>query len=189
MRLLVARHAPVEAAGLCYGRREVRVKIHPVAAAERLARTIPERRPWLMTWSSPSSRCLEPALRLAERLGCRHQLDERLHELSFGEWEGRSWVSIEKEDAGRYVPWMERWQVSAAPGGEAPSELVARVSDWWRSLPRDVDHLLVAHAGVIRALRVVAADLSWEAAMKTEAPHLEWIELPTLRLEPWTASR
>jgi len=189
VRLLVARHAPVEASGLCYGRKDVPAKLDPAFVADRLARTLHDARPWLTTWSSPSSRCAEPARMLAERLSCGHHVDGRLHELSFGEWEGRTWASLEVEEAERFSAWMNEWQTGAPPGGESPIELTKRVEDWWRTLPRDSDHLLVAHAGVIRGLLVVATGISWEVAMKTKAKPLEWIEIPTLRLEPWDTPR
>jgi hypothetical protein len=37
--------------------------------------------------------------------------------------------------------------------------------------------VLIAHAGFIRALRVLMSESSWEDALGAEVPHLEWIPI------------
>ena len=46
-------------------------------------------------------------------------------------------------------------------GGETVTDLATRVGDWWRTLDTGA-HFLMAHAGVVHCLDVVAAGLSWE---------------------------
>ena len=99
-------------------------------------------------------------------------IDPALWELHFGVWEGRSWAEIAAGDGARMRRWMEHWRGEAPPGGERVVDLEARVERWWLRLAPGGQHLLVAHAGVIRALRVVVREMEWEEAMATEVPHL-----------------
>lgn len=151
----------------------VRVDHESAAATMRAAARqalAPDEAP-VSVWSSSLTRCAEPARRLALAGGLPHRLDARLLELSYGVWEGRSWEALEREDGARLSAWMAAWREAAPPDGESVMELESRVRAWWSELS-DGTHLLVAHAGVVRALRVIVADESWENAMATPVPHL-----------------
>ncbi|HEY0136378.1 MAG TPA: histidine phosphatase family protein, partial [Nannocystis sp.] len=67
--------------------------------------------------------------------------------------------------------WTADWQHVAPPGGETVAQLEARVRGWWSALCREHTHLLLAHAGVIRALQVIAG-ADWPTAMATPIDHL-----------------
>ncbi|MCA9616600.1 MAG: histidine phosphatase family protein [Myxococcales bacterium] len=171
MALIAIRHAPTDAEGLCVGRHEVATKM----PHDEAARTIHEGwsgAPPDVVWSSSLSRCLEPARRVAATWHRPHRVDERLLELSYGAWEGRGWDALQHEDGERLRAWMDDWREAAPPGGERVAELEERVRAWWHSLPNG-RHLLVAHAGVIRALRVVVDGARWEDAMRAPVPHLQ----------------
>jgi len=167
--LWAVRHAPVRAVGLCYGRAEVL----PVLAPEQAAATVLAFGTWSVSqvWSSPSARCREPAAVLAAALGVGLHIDERLYELDFGSWEGRSWEALAREEPAALRRWTEDWQRAAPPGGETVAQLEQRVRAWWHELPRAGDQLLFAHAGPVRALRVIAG-ASWDEAMAEPVPHL-----------------
>ena len=182
--LIALRHAPTEVDGLCVGRHDVPTELTHDDAAERMRRaldTLPgvEVTTIDRVWSSPLSRCREPAARLARALGVSHTIDPRLLELDYGVWEGRAWDTIAREDGARMHAWMDTWQTAAPPGGESVATLEARVRAWWESL--DGTQVLVAHAGVVRALRVVARGLTWAEAMRTPVPHLEVEPFPLAR--------
>ena len=51
-------------------------------------------------------------------------------------------------------------------------QLLQRVRAWWKELSAN-DNLLVAHAGVIRALHVLVYGASWVDAMGMPIPHLQ----------------
>lgn len=189
--LIAFRHAPVALSGVCYGRLDVAAELPPEAAAAAIERALHELcvRPGVV-WSSRLSRCALPAAELAERLGVPHALDDRLAEISCGAWEGRAFSDIERDDPAAYAAWLDGWERVGPPGGESALEVESRVRSFWRQLgsPRGVagvdvasdadvaslarPHLLVAHAGVLRALRVVACGASWPAAMSAPVPHL-----------------
>ncbi|WP_437315050.1 histidine phosphatase family protein [Sorangium sp. So ce385] len=203
--LIAFRHAPVALSGVCYGRLDVAAELAPgdaAAAIERALRDL-DLRPGVV-WSSPLSRCALPAAELAARLGVPHAIEARLVEIAYGAWEGRAWSDIERGDPDAYAAWLDGWERVGPPGGESAIEVEARVRSFWRALgasgacgaPRDDaahagarPHLLVAHAGVMRALRVVACGATWPEAMSAPAPHLapERFPLPAPALLPLAA--
>lgn len=89
-----------------------------------------------------------------------------------GAWEGRTWNEIAASETEQYQTWLDHWLTQAPPGGETPSQLLARVEAWWKQLPPG-EHLLVSHAGVTRALRVLLRGSAWIDAMVEAVPHLD----------------
>jgi len=177
-RVVVVRHAPVREVGVCYGRYDVEVSSSSDAAGVAILTALGAEAPVMAVWSSPSLRCRLPAAVVSQRIGVSHRIDERLSEMSFGEWEGRRWQEIEETDGGRLSAWMTSWQTGSPPGGETVAELTARVHAWYAAL-KQVEgryHLVVAHAGVMRALRVITGACDWAEAMARPVTTLtpEW---------------
>ena len=77
-------------------------------------------------------------------------LDDRLKEIGFGAWEGRTWEGLKRAEP---VAIAERrrdtWNF-VPPGGESYAALLDRLSPWLAGLPADA--VVVAHGGVARAL-------------------------------------
>jgi alpha-ribazole phosphatase len=98
----------------------------------------------LPVWSSPLQRCRK----LAELLNPNLIVDERLMEMDFGAWEGRSWDDIPR-------PELDAWAADVAgyapPGGESPFALQQRALDFVAAL-KVQEAVIVTHAGVIRTL-------------------------------------
>jgi alpha-ribazole phosphatase len=174
--LIAIRHAPTDAEGLCVGRYDVPTKLSHYDAAARVLGGW-SGGPASVVWSSPLARCSAPARHVAEAWGRPHRIDERLQEFSYGLWEGRGWDALQREDGERLRAWTEAWRDVAPPGGERLDELEARVRAWWQALPPG-RHLLVAHAGVVRALRVIVDGATWADAMRMPVPHLEPVGFP-----------
>ncbi len=110
-------------------------------------------KPWTRIVSSPLVRCRE----FAETLSQQHDLpltfDERLMEVGFGEWEGKSAAEIEQAAPGTLARFKAD-PVNARPAGAEPlTEFQARVAAGLKTLIEQHagQHvLLVGHAGVIR---------------------------------------
>jgi len=172
--LWAVRHAPPRVTGQCYGRAEVEVS--PDAAT--VAAHVLARGPWSVArvCSSPSARCRAPAALVADALGVPLAVDERLYELDFGAWEGRSWEALAREQPAALRRWADDWERAAPPGGETVAELERRVRAWWREQAGAPDLLLIAHAGPVRALRVLSG-ASWAEAMARPVAHLEPLRL------------
>jgi len=178
-RILAFRHAPVDAAGLCYGRADVPTLLKDEEAAQQILTRLPSLLPEVpsLVWSSPTARCRGPAWWVARTLGLPHREDPLLAELDQGTWEGLRWEIIERDFQESYRAWMTDWKTLSPPGGETVADLEARARTWLSGLPPEGTHLLLAHAGFVRAVWVVTQGLDWEAAMSRSVPHLEPIFL------------
>ena len=68
--------------------------------------------------------------------------------------------------------WCADWQHAIPPNGENLAMLHARVAEWLSETTLSEKPVLIAHAGVVRTLRVIA--VLWEEAMSTPVRHLTW---------------
>ncbi len=94
-----------------------------------------------------------------------YQLDDRLREIAYGEWEGLTLPQMKARDPVRFNERdTDKWGV-APPAGESYAQLAARVSDWHRGLESDT--VAVAHGGTMRALMVVTGVMDWLQAADT----------------------
>lgn len=178
--IIAVRHGPVAAAGLCYGRwdpplvrradEDAALILARLGTANALPSSLPTPYPRRIV-SSPAGRCLTVAAILAPHLGATLDVDDRLAELSMGEWEGRAWTEIEAVDGARLAAWMDRWESDAAPGGETIATFESRVRAAAVAVTEPV--IWLTHAGVIRSLRVLHGGLTWGIAMRGTVAHLE----------------
>ena len=82
-----------------------------------------------------------------------YAMDDRLKEISFGDWEGCTWREIKARDPERAdARARDKWGY-APPGGESYQMLAERLRSWLETL--DSDSLVVSHGGVARALMVL----------------------------------
>lgn len=169
-KLLAFRHPPVSFSGLCYGRLDCEVIITASMVEDVCAQLSA---PPDVVWSSNLVRCEVLAKAVSVKLGAALRIDQRLLEMSFGRWEGRTWIDIEAEEPEMLETWYRTWEHRGTPGGESALQLEERVRSWWLSLNANQTHMLIAHAGVIRALRVIAEGISWSESMNREVPHLK----------------
>jgi len=103
--------------------------------------------------ASPLKRARTTMERLRATLGLdpnAYQLDARLAELSFGQWEGLAYPELLKDEkdvlAARE---RDKWNF-IPPGGESYADLLVRLSAWHATIVRD--SVVVAHGGTARAL-------------------------------------
>jgi alpha-ribazole phosphatase len=171
MRVILVRHAPPLVNGLCAGRADVEVEA-AAPAAEIVVRALDQAAlRFARLVSSPTARCRDLAAELAVRLDVPLTFDARLMELDFGAWEGRLWDEIVQSDRECFERWARDFCTEAPPGGERVAELEARVGQWLGGSSVE-DCLVVTHAGVIRAVRVLIGRCDWQRAMKEPVPYL-----------------
>jgi broad specificity phosphatase PhoE len=102
--------------------------------------------------SSDLQRARDTAEIIGSRVGLPVRLDPRLREANRGDWEGRLFVDIEREEPERYAAWRNSPATFRFPGGESLGDQLGRVM---ASLS-DVRHsgqlpaLVVCHGGSIR---------------------------------------
>lgn len=148
MDLYLIRHPrPQIEAGLCYGQLDVPLAPTHLSECAAVAARLPA---VAALWSSPLTRCRVLAQVIGERRGIAPRIDERLREMKFGEWEGRRWDEIDRNQSERWT--QDYWNV-APPGGEKYSELYERVSATLMEVIQcaAASVAIVTHAGPIRA--------------------------------------
>ena len=128
-------------------------------------------------WSSPAPRCERPATLIARRLSLGLKVDARLFEINFGAWEGLTWDEIERAYPQKFQHWMDHWKTAAPPRGESVSQFQSRVCDWLTHLDPECVHIIIGHAGVLRALHVALQLKTWDEAMSMSAPHLTLLSI------------
>ncbi len=110
---------------------------------------------WERVISSPLARCAAFARAFARRHALPLAVDDRLMEMHFGQWEGRSAKELMAADPEALERFWRDPETYPPPGGEALSRFRARVLDAWNDIVtthagRRV--LVVTHGGVIRVL-------------------------------------
>jgi broad specificity phosphatase PhoE len=82
-----------------------------------------------------------------------YDIDDRLREIGYGNWEGLTLPEMQLNDAATFASRSaNRWSVPA-PGGESYASVTSRMRDWFNSVTADT--VTVAHGGTMRALMVV----------------------------------
>jgi alpha-ribazole phosphatase/probable phosphoglycerate mutase len=144
--------------------------------------------PWTRVVSSPLLRCRAFAETLAERHGLPLALDDRLKEVGFGVWEGRSAAEIEADAPGTLARFKAD-PVHARPQGAEPlADFHARVAaalDALLAQHAGQHVLLVGHAGVMRMALAWALQIPLEHAYRIE---VATATLTRLRFEAGCAS-
>ncbi len=158
MTLYIWRHPkPVAADGICIGQTDIRVdrrKLKRLANhIERFTRLhqLPK-----VIWVSPLQRSLKVGQILAQRgFDCR--VAPELAEIDFGEWDGRPWEQIAKQEIDE---WCNNFAHFAPKQGESLQQLFERVEGWLNTVLAkrgDMPILAVGHAGWINAAKMMDA--------------------------------
>jgi probable phosphoglycerate mutase len=140
--------------------------------------------------TSPLQRCQETAavLRHRHRFAGIIDIEPRLIEMSFGEWEGRTLDELRSTHGPAMTELEGRGLDFHAPGGESPREVQSRLTPWLQEIAdKDDDVLAITHKGVIRALYALAS--GWDMRMKpkdrlaSHALHVFTVERATLHID------
>jgi len=106
--------------------------------------------------SSPLKRARETMGIVRAMLGLEahnYEVDARLIEIAYGEWEGLTLHEIETRNASVLsARERDKWDF-APPGGESYRELADRIGNWYR--PLTADTVVAAHGGGVRALMAI----------------------------------
>jgi broad specificity phosphatase PhoE len=98
-----------------------------------------------------------------------YRVDDRLKELTFGEWEGYTYRDIERSNPG----WIaqreaDKW-LFQPPGGESYQMLSGRIVGWLETVDRPT--FVVSHGGVGRVLRAHLLKLDPLKTVIEDFPH------------------
>jgi broad specificity phosphatase PhoE len=130
-------------------------------------------------FSSDLQRAHETATIVGERIGLRPVPDPRLREGNRGDWEGRYWFEIERDDPRAFAAWRRAGADFRFPGGESLGEQLERVlaalSDIREAAPGRA--LVITHGGAIRAALCHARGVGLERFHSFSVPNVALIDL------------
>jgi broad specificity phosphatase PhoE len=178
MRLLFIRHGRTHwnDLGRLQGHRDI--DLNEGGRAELAQRRIPASWRGALWYSSPLLRTTHSA----RLLGAGHlHTDERLMEMSWGQWEGQTLTAL-REELGAQMSHNEARGLDFRPtGGESPRDVRTRLQQWLSTILHDNDNVrssgngmksvVVTHKGVIRAALSLAT--GWDMREKFK-PRPDW---------------
>lgn len=171
MEVYLIRHTtPVFEPGLIYGRTEL--SLHADFESELAAVRSHLDTDFELTYSSPAFRCTE----LARSLSAAFVVDNRLQELDFGEWEGKTWDTVDQQ---ALQTWMDDYVNVHTPGGESMMQMYVRVSDFWADLQESGYEkvAIVTHAGVIRLILSIVNEIALTSVFDIKVAYGEVIRV------------
>ncbi len=113
-------------------------------------------------YSSPVLRAKETATILTEERDLEPVFDERLVEVNYGEWVGKTFTEV-KETPG-FIPYFQRLETPVAPGGETLFQVRDRAMSFIQQMKlAHPDHtlLVVSHADWIKCLLMEILGISF----------------------------
>ena len=140
--------------------------------AESVARFIPSEKPAVLL-SSRADRAVSTAQILSQTLQLQAEIIQELDEACPGQWEGRSYLDLKKNDSQLYQQWCSDPIRNAPPGGESIQQLYLRVENGIKRLITDLSGkriVLVTHAGVIRSALVAALGMPIDNFWRVSVP-------------------
>ena len=98
-------------------------------------------------------------------------IDERLMEMTWGDWDGLTLAEIEARDPGALARRRaDHWDYRPPGGGESYVMVALRVGDWLAGRNSDQPLIVVSHGGAGRVLRGLYAGLSHTETLAQEEP-------------------
>jgi Fructose-2,6-bisphosphatase len=173
--LYLIRHGHTEQTeqGKLYTDPEVELTERGRGQAMQLAAWVKERNPDVLA-SSTARRVVSTAGIIEKETGLKATAVEGLNEWSVGDWEGRTYLDIKKNDPEIYQRWSSDPIANAPPGGESIMDLHERIAVRLRDVLTEHEGkriALVTHAGVIRSILLDALEIPvrnfWRLAIPT----------------------
>jgi broad specificity phosphatase PhoE len=130
-------------------------------------------------WTSDLRRAAQTATTVGERIGLVPRPDPRLREGNRGDWEGRLFLDIRREDPDGYAAWMRAGAGFRFPGGESLQEHADRV---WACLEEirasgELPALVVCHRGSIRSVLCRSDPRGLDAFHDYDVPNTTVVEV------------
>jgi probable phosphoglycerate mutase len=130
-------------------------------------------------WCSGLSRARDTAAAVGRAVGLEPVVDPRLAEAHRGEWEGRLFEEIERDDPEGYAAWRRAGETFRFPGGESLREqtdrVMAALADVAERGPSPA--LVVCHGGSIRCVLCASDPRGLDAFHSWEIPNAAVLRL------------
>lgn len=173
MRLLIARHGQTNL-NLDYryqGFTDAPLNKTGMKQADQLAKRLIDEKLEAI-YSSDLMRSVQTAERIVENNQLQINKDERLREISFGEWEGMSYQEMQTKNPHLLESWMNDPANISPPSGETLIQFAERVKpamDEMKIQHEDQTVLMVTHGGVIRVLLCLSLGIDLNRHMQFES--------------------
>jgi broad specificity phosphatase PhoE len=130
-------------------------------------------------WASDLSRARETAEIVGARIRLSPALDARLREANRGEWEGRRFIDVEREDPAGYAAWRQAGSEFRFPGGESLLDQQQRVTAALQDIDGagELPALVVCHGGSIRVMLCARDPRGLDAFHEFDVPNVAVIPL------------
>lgn len=121
--------------------------------AHALAELVAERSP-VALYASPILRARETAEIVAQRIGLAPRFDARFAEHDVGDWRGRLFADIQRDDPAGWAAWQAGGADWRFPGGESLGEQQERVLDGLAEVREagELPAVVICHRGVMRSV-------------------------------------
>lgn len=166
MEIYLVRHSPVNnPEKLCYGQSHIELADDCETDFFTLQKRFGSDFSNAVFYSSPYQRCTQLASFLSDN---NFQVDTRLSEMNFGDWEQCKWTEIDQLVLNE---WMADFVTYKVPGGESFEIMHQRCTQFWEELINsDLSDKVVAitHAGVIRSLLARILDIPLKKIFQLE---------------------
>jgi broad specificity phosphatase PhoE len=156
--LILVRHGQTvhNAAGIAQGWNDSELSDEGRAQVQRLAVRLAETKPTAL-YSSTLGRALSTAQAIADVTGLEIvQLDD-LREMSYGGWEGRSFLEVRREDEAIYQRWIADGE-AACPDGESHGDVRRRLERAFADINSE-RAVVVTHGTAIRIAATALLDV------------------------------
>ncbi len=112
-------------------------------------------------YTSDLRRAYKTAYVIADNLGLEPIKDKRLREMSFGDWEGKSYKDLEEK---RFKDWLTNPIKYSLENQEPKERFFSRLKSIWEEIinSEDEEILIVAHGGTIQGLICIVLDIGLE---------------------------
>ena len=169
MKLYLVRHTDVALApNTCYGQLDAPLKSPFNGQFNDIKRRLKHHiQDAFEVISSPLQRCTD----LANHLSTEYRTHHALKEISFGDWEGRLWSDIGRNETEK---WTNDILETAPPNGESYEMFRRRIIDFCKQElgPLQTKHLIiVTHGGVIRCMRSYVEKIPLLTSLNIAVPY------------------
>lgn len=164
------RHGETEGEGVYRGQQDY---LLTEIGREQMQSVLTDELPWQQIITSPLSRCASFAVDLSRDTGLSLAYEPRFIEMSFGQWEGKTAETIEKNDPHHFFAFYDDPVFNTPPQAETLIAFQQRCILAWQAMLKQYQQrhiLLVTHAGVIRLLLAHILSMPLQALFHIDVP-------------------
>ncbi len=125
-------------------------------------------------WSSSQPQCVDAAMAIAAAKGLEPTLDERLRDQDLGDWQGRAWEDVAREDPDAVRSFFADFGEIVAPGGESLGVAIERLIAWWDELRAEMvgnTVAVVASGALVSGFAAAMLGMRLSRAVSLNLPH------------------